>query len=204
MSTRILGLTGPSGAGKGTVCRIFAKYGIPSIDTDAVYHELLREDKALTAELRDAFGPDILDERGTVDRKKLSAAVFGKKNTPELLHTLNTVTHKYVMARTWEMVRVHQKNGARAVLIDAPQLFEAGIEKECDLVIGVLADRSLRLERILRRDGISETAALQRINAQREDAFFRSSCQYILENNADETELEKQIVALLTLSGVGL
>lgn len=190
---KILGLTGPSGAGKGAVCAIFAKYGIPCIDTDAVYHQLLAESDALTAELADAFGTAILDADGKVDRKKLGAAVFGKENTTELLHTLNHITHKYVMAKTWEIVHDLEKEGAKAVLIDAPQLFEAGWESRCDKIIGVLADRDTRLARIIARDGIDRDAALRRINAQREDAFFRRSCHTILENNGSMAELEQQI-----------
>ena len=204
MSIKILGLTGPSGAGKGTACGIFAKYGIPAVDTDAVYHALLRENDALNAALAEAFGADILDENSRVERKRLAAAVFGKENTPALLHTLNTITHKYVMARTWELVRDIEKNGARAVLIDAPQLFEAGVEKDCLFVIGVLAPREVRLARIIKRDGIPRDAAERRINAQRDDAFFRATCQYILENGNDEAALEVQIRALLEDSGVGL
>lgn len=204
MSIKILGLTGPSGAGKGAACKIFAKYGIPAIDTDAVYHALLREDRSITAELVEAFGHTILGENGLVDRKKLGAAVFGQKNTPALLHTLNTITHKYVMARTWALVCEIEKKGARAVLIDAPQLFEAGIEQKCDIVIGILADRRIRLSRIMQRDQLSEEAALNRINAQHEDAFFRCSCHYILENNESEAVLEQQIRELLINSEVGL
>ena len=105
MSIKVIGLTGPSGAGKGTVCSIFAEYNIPSVDTDAVYHKLLENDKSLTAELTAAFGCNILDANGKADRKKLGAKVFGQENTPQLLHTLNTITHKYVMTRTWELVR---------------------------------------------------------------------------------------------------
>ena len=197
MSIRVFGLTGPSGAGKGAACRIFAKYGVPSIDTDAVYHELLEHSNALTNELSATFGRSILGENGRVARKSLAAAVFGHENTPALLHTLNEITHKYVMARTWEMVHALEQGGAAAVLIDAPQLFEAHIERSCECVIGVLAHRELRLARIIARDGISKEAAERRMNAQRDDAFFRGSCHYILENNGDENALEGQILRLL-------
>lgn len=202
MSISILGLTGPSGAGKGTVCGIFAEYNIPSIDTDAVYHGLLDTDEALTAELIGAFGANILAENGKIDRKRLGARVFGQENTPQLLHTLNTITHKYVMTRTRELVRELENNGATAVLIDAPQLFEAGIQHECLFVIGVLADREQRISRIMQRDDISRDAAERRINAQRDDAFFRSACQYILENNGDVDALRAQVCHLLKISGL--
>lgn len=201
---KILGLTGPSGAGKGAAAAIFAKYGIPSIDTDAVYHELLEKNADLIAELTDAFGKQILDGNGRVDRKKLGAIVFGQENTPTLLHTLNTITHKYVMAKTHEMAQEHEKNGARALLIDAPQLFEAHIEGECDLILGVLADRETRKARIMARDGISEEAATRRMNAQRPDDFYCGACHHILTNDGDLSALEAQILRFLENSDLGV
>lgn len=199
---KILGLTGPSGAGKGAASSIFEKHGIPSIDTDAVYHQLLEEGGSIKDELCAAFSQDILDENGKIDRKRLSAAVFGKENSPSLLHTLNTITHKYVMARTHDMMQKIRQNGAIALLIDAPLLFEAGIEKECDAVIGVLADPTVRLSRITQRDGITKEAAQMRMDAQKGDAFYRESCQYILENNNGYQALEAQICRLLKELGL--
>ncbi len=200
---KIIGLTGPTGAGKGAASAIFAKHGIPAIDTDAVYHGLLETNEALTAELAGAFGAEILAANGKVDRKKLGAAVFGRPNTPQLLHTLNTITHKYVMARTHELVREIEQSGARAAIIDAPQLFEAHIENECDVVVGVLADRLVRLSRIMARDGITEENALRRMNAQLDDAFYRNACHYILTNDGDLKVLEAQILRFLENTGLG-
>lgn len=194
---KILGLTGPSGAGKGAVAAIFQSFGIPSIDTDAVYHQLLDEGGAITKELTASFGQELLDEHGRIDRKKLSATVFGKENTPALLHTLNKITHKYVMARTNERIDALAQSGVAAVLIDAPLLFEAGVDKACDAVIGVLSDRAVRLSRITARDSITEEAAQMRLDAQKSDDFYRSACQYIIENNGDRTALESQIRCLL-------
>ena len=157
--TKVIGITGRSGAGKGVACGIFEKLGIPAIDTDAVYHEILSQHDECTDELVSAFGVEILNDKELVDRKKLAARVFGKENTPALLHTLNNITHKYLMAKTRQRVQVHRERGARAVLIDAPQLFEAGVEKECDLTLGVIASDALCTERIMARDNISRENA---------------------------------------------
>ncbi len=200
---KILGLTGPSGAGKGAAAAIFAKYGIPTVDTDAVYHALLAAGGAMTAELTEAFGKDILDAGGRVDRKRLGGVVFGKENTPALLHILNAITHKYVVKRTRELLAEFRAAGARAAIIDAPQLFEAELEKDCDIVIGVLACRDTRLTRILQRDGITREAALKRMDAQRPDAFFRENCHIILQNDSDTAALEAQIRTFLKNSEIG-
>lgn len=194
---KIVGLTGGSGTGKGTVAGIFAQYGVPSVDTDAVYHKLLETDKELNAELANAFGTAILGDCGTVNRKMLAAAVFGKENTPALLHTLNQITHKYIMSETKKRLAEYEKASAPAALIDAPLLFEAGIDAWCDEVIGVLADRETRIARITARDGIDRAAAERRINAQPGDAFFRERCTIVLENNGDLTQLHNRVCEIL-------
>ena len=200
--TKIIGLTGPSGSGKGAAGAILQKYGIPTIDTDAVYHTLLLENGPCTKELIAAFGTEILGSNGLVDRKKLAAAVFGQPNTPDLLHTLNTITHKYIMAKTHELVREHAANGATAVVIDAPLLFEAGIECECDLVLGVVAESEISIARIMARDGISREAAERRLAAQHDAQFLLAHCDAVLHNNADLQALEVQLCQFLKDFGV--
>ena len=200
--TKIIGLTGPSGAGKGVASAIFAKYGIPAVDTDAIYHDILSRPDACTRELVAAFGDGILGKDGVVDRKKLGATVLGHAETPSLLHTLNTITHKYIMAKARLAVQDHATSGVPAVLIDAPQLFEAGIERECDLVLAILAPKELRLPRIMERDGITQEAAQLRLAAQHEDAFFRERCDAVIENDGDAKSLERAICQFLTEYGV--
>ncbi len=200
--TKIIGLTGRSGSGKGAVCEIFARYGIPAVDTDAVYHGILAKGGACTEELAAAFGTQILDENGLVSRKKLAATVFGKENTAELLHTLNAITHKYIMAKTRDLVREFSDRGAPAVLIDAPQLFEAGVERDCDLVLGVIATPDACVERIMARDAIDEASALRRLFAQHDDAYFRAHCDAVIENTGDLAALERAVCQFMEQYGV--
>ena len=200
--TKIIGITGRSGAGKGAACKIFQKHGIPAIDTDAVYHEILSAKGACTDELVAAFSEEILGDNGLVERKRLAARVFGKENTPALLHTLNAITHKYIMAKTWQTVQVHRERGVRAVLIDAPQLFEAGLEKEVDLTLGVIAPDELWIERIMARDGISRENAVKRLAAQHGNDYFLKNCTAVIENTGSQAELETQICQFLKNFGV--
>ena len=198
---KIIGLTGPSGAGKGLACDVFARYGIPSVNTDAVYHTLLESHTPLRDELTEAFGQDIL-ESGRVDRKKLAQSVFGHADTTQRVHTLNAITHKYIMAKTRDLVRNFANEGAPAVLIDAPQLFEAGVERECDLVLGVIASPALCVERITSRDGIDEIAALSRLAAQHDDAYFKARCDAVIENTDDLATLERAVCQFIEQYGV--
>ncbi len=199
---KTIGLTGNSGAGKGEVARILLCYGIPTVDTDEVYHELLQNDADMARELVLAFGNEILTD-GKPDRKKMAKIVFGKPNS-DALHILNQITHKYIMAKTWEKVRAYERSGARAVAVDAPQLFEAGLEKSFDVLLAVLADEKTRIARVRARDGIDEVAARARFAAQKSDAFFKENCPYILQNDADLAALDAAVRSFLEASAIGV
>lgn len=178
-----IGLTGGSGAGKGYVAELFAKYGIESLDTDRVSRRVCEPGKPCTAALAEAFGETILGEDGTLDRRGLAAIAFGD---PQKLAILNTITHKYILdeCRTW--LAAQRARGARAAIIDAPQLFESGFDRECDITVAVIADRETRMTRILRRDGITPEAAALRISRQKDDVWFCSHCTYTVSNRLYE------------------
>ncbi len=199
---QVIGLTGSSGAGKSAAADIFRTFGIPILDADAIYHALLLKHGDCTNELTATFGNDILDEKGLVSRERLAATVFGKPNTPALLHTLNKVTHKYVMSELKKGLADFKARGVVAAVIDAPLLFEANAHLECDFVIGIIANKNLREARIMARDSLSKEAAEKRLNAQKSDDFYRERCDYILENNADKADLQKALTGLLLKTGV--
>ncbi len=200
----VIGLTGSSGAGKSLVASILAKKGLPVIDADAIYHEILANGGACTDELVNAFGKEILDSRGLVNRHALAGAVFGKPQTKTLLHTLNGITHKYVMREIEKTLHTLQTGGTRIAVLDAPLLFEANADLLCDLVIGVVAPKETREARIVCRDGISDEEAQKRLRSQKGDEFYRLRCDHILENNSDQATLEENIFALLEKIGVKL
>lgn len=199
---KIIGITGASGAGKSAVSDLLAARGYTVINADRTYHAILKSNKTLTAELVTAFGEDILDGEGRVARPLLAKAVFGRADTNARLHTLNTITHKYVMSEIKSRLAALEKVGERVVVLDAPQLFEAGADVLCDAVIGVVAARELRLARIMARDGIDEAAALSRLEAQKSDEFYSTHCNLILENNRDKTALKSALDAALLRLGV--
>ena len=188
---KVIGLCGGSGAGKGYVCQRFKTYKFGVIDTDRVYHGLLTEDSACARELVGEFGSDIILS-GKVDRPRLAATVFADKSG-EMLKRLNEITHKHILARVRSMLSDYEEQGFFAVIVDAPLLFESGFDKECDFTVGVIADREIRMQRIIERDKITREDAETRINKQKSDEFILENCDFIIVNNGDDLALDKSI-----------
>ncbi len=191
-----VGLTGPSGAGKGVVASLFARYGVPSIDTDAVYHDLLVPPSDCLDELVGRFGASILTSDGRLDRKALAAVVFAAGHEDDL-RDLNRITHRHVLDEARRRLAEYQREGKPAVLVDAPQLYESGFDAECDCVVAVLAPRDTRLSRIIARDGLDEARAMARMDAQKSDEFFYSHADAVLINDGEAAALEAEIRGLL-------
>lgn len=190
---KIIGITGPTGAGKTTALRAVTDLGGCVIDCDQVYHQLLEESAPMRNELTERFGSGILDSEQRLDRKKLGALVFQDK---ALLTDLNTITHRYVCQRVEELLRTAQAEGRPLAAVDAIALIESGLGTLCDAVVGILAPPEVRVRRIMARDGISEDYARMRVKAQQSDAFFQQNCTAILENTGEEAGLTRQAKAL--------
>ena len=187
---RIIGLTGGSGTGKGTFAALLREKGAGWVDADAVYRTLCAENREMLAALDAAFG-GVLDQNGALDRPKLASIVFAD---PEKLKKLNAITLPYIRAASLEAMRA--QGDCPFVLYDAPTLFEVGADDLCDRIIGVLADTEVRVQRIMARDGLDETAARARIGAQPDADFYRARCDYIVENNGGLADLQRQADAI--------
>jgi dephospho-CoA kinase len=187
---KVIGLCGGSGSGKGTVCELFSKLGIPSIDTDRMYHEIISTDSECTMEIAAKFGDTVRAYPG-IDRTALRNAVF---NSRDDLTTLNTITHKHILAKVREIINSTRE--ADGIIIDAPLLFESGFDKECDATVCVIADDSIRIERIITRDGISRDVAKTRIESQISNDDLVQRCDFWIENNSDREELGKKVKEL--------
>lgn len=188
---RIIGLTGGSGTGKGTFAALLRDKGAGWVDADAVYRTLCGENREMLAALDAAFG-GVLDENGALDRPKLARIVFAD---PAKLRQLNEITLPYIRAASVDEMRA--QGDCPFVLYDAPTLFEAGADDLCERIIGVLADTEVRVQRIMARDGLDEAAARARIGAQPDADFYRARCDYIVENNGDLADLQRQADAIL-------
>ena len=181
---KILGITGGSGSGKTTLLRVVEQLGGLGLDCDAIYHCLLEADDALVAAIGARFPGTVRD--GRVDRPALAAVVFAD---PAELAALDALTHEAV-AR--EVRRRLWQSEAPFAAIDAIGLFESGLASLCDETVCVLAPEETRIERLIRRDGISRERALARIRAQKSDEALRAQCGHALWADAPTPEAFQQ------------
>ena len=190
---KVIGLCGGSGSGKSLVCSIFNELDIICIDADRVYHDMISSDSECSKELVSVFGDEIAAEVG-INRARLRELAFLSKDNLELL---NNITHKHILKQTRLMIsNVRATTDSKAVIFDAPLLFESGFDKECDLTICVIADEKIRIERIINRDGISYEAAKARINSQISNDELINKCTYSIENNSTDQELRNGVADL--------
>lgn len=186
-----VGLTGATGAGKGALCEIFEKYGIHCLDTDLVSRLVCKPGMPCTLELAKEFGEDILLKDGSLDRKALAKKVFSIEKNDALLEKLNAITHKYILAYADKWLEDQRASGAKAAVIDAPVLFESGYDKKCDYIIGMTADKELRIRRIIQRDNIDTELAKKRAGLQKDDEYLKKHCSVVFSNNGDRQALEE-------------
>lgn len=183
-----IGLTGPSGAGKGFVCEHLKQLGFNIINSDNVVKNIYENNLPLLRRLADIFGNDIIKD-GTLNRKRLGEIVF---NDNEKLKQLNSIIHPEVIAKCKQLAKPLS-------VLDAPQLFEANAQNKCNVIITVMADKELRAKRITERDGISCEKAMERINAQLSEKYYIDHADYIIYNNGEDikTQIDKILEEIL-------
>lgn len=179
---KVIGITGPTGAGKTTALNVLEQLGGAVIDADRVYHELTRNSPALRRELEERFGP-VYTPEGELDRKRLGGVVF---RDADALRDLNAITHRYILEEIERRLSQAEQAGCPAAAIDAIALIESGLAQRCDAVVAVLAPAEVRVRRIMDRENIPEDYARARVDAQKGEDFFRAHCPHILVNDGED------------------
>ena len=189
----IIGITGGTGCGKTTLLEVIAQKGGLILDCDAIYHDLLKTDKALLSAIETRFPGTV--ENGELQRKKLGSIVFSDESA---LLDLNKITHGAI----FKEVQRRLSESPKLAAIDAIGLFEGGLADLCDVTVAVTAPVEIRVQRLMARDNISEAYARSRIAAQHEEDWFRSRCTYILENTDTREHFQEKCLAFLNQLGI--
>lgn len=175
-----VGITGGIGSGKSTVCRIFSVLRIPVFEADSVAKQLQNTDPEVRSRLMDLFGPTVYLPDQTLDRKYLSSIVF---NNPAMLLQLNAIIHPAVRM-AFDAWSANQQSPY--VLLEAAILYESGFYQMMDKVIVVSTDKDQRIQRVMKRDGVTKEQVLQRIGNQWSDEQRNKLADFVIHNNDNE------------------
>jgi len=177
----LVGLTGSIATGKSTVSRMFAHLGARVIDADLLAREVVMPGQAAHARIVEEFGPQVVHEDGSLDRKALGAVVFGDAAKRK---RLEEITHPAIGLRQQRILSVLDEEAFEGVVIwDAALLFEGGGVAKMDRVVVVYADPETERRRLMERDGLSDADARARIGSQMPVAEKAKLADHVIDNS---------------------
>ena len=192
----VYGLTGGIGSGKSTVCQILEELGVAVVKADQVGRDVVAPGSDGLTQIIDAFGTEVLDHAGVLDRRKLGALVFAD---PEKRRQLEAIMHPLVQQHSRAQFAQLSRDGASIVVYESALLFETKRHLEMQGSIVVSANESQRVARVQARDGSGEEEVRARMRAQMDEAEKRQRADYVLENNGDLQALRRQVEDLVSI-----
>ena len=203
-NTIIIGITGNSGSGKTTVATMLSEKGGHKIDADITAHRIMEPGGRAYKKIVAAFGPEILDPGGGIDRGKLGQAVFSdetkRTQLENIVHPLveeeilaEIETKSKAEAEAGIQAEVHEKSGVPFFIIDAVLLVESGLHRHCDEVWLIKAEEEERMARIIARDDLDSERAAARMRNQRDTTHIAAIAQAVIDNNGDLERLREQV-----------
>ena len=191
---KIIGITGSSGSGKTTLSKILnEQQDIKVIDADKVVREMSVPGTEYLNAIQDTFGKEVFFEDGNLNRKALAHKIYND-NTARI--KLNDLTFNYVVKEIIKRIEMLDKNAIRFAIIDAPLLFESGLDKCCDYVIALVADEELKVRRICKRDNIDEETAKSRLKIQNIDSYYTEKADFVI-INTENCDLKEKVDRIL-------
>lgn len=165
----IVGLTGPTGAGKSTVSKVFEERGYAVINADELAREIMLPGSVCLMQIAAVFGDGCVNPDGSANRARIAKTAFSSKENTRLL---NDITHPHIFLRVLKRCREYIDSGQEYILFDAPVLFESNSDIMCDVVVCVTAPKDVRVKRLMIRDGKTEEEILRRMSAQHDDEYY--------------------------------
>ncbi len=190
-----IGLTGGIASGKSTVCGMLRERGCRIVDADQVAHQLILKGQPCYEPVVRAFGPEVLDAAGEIDRKQLGGLVFENLH---LLETLNSIVHPSVIRQILgELDIMEQQDSQSTAVVDASLMIESGFYKHFRRLVVVTCTMAQQMNRLMSRNGLSEEAARQRISVQMPLKQKLRYADYIVDNSGSLEETRTQVDALI-------
>jgi dephospho-CoA kinase len=187
---KLIGLTGGIASGKSTVAAILRRLGAVIVNADELSREVVRPDTPGWKELLETFGADILQTDRSVDRQKLRKIVF---DDPAARKKLEAVIHPRVRALAEQRIKEHAAAGVSIVVYEVPLLFEGNLQDSLRPVVLVAASTSTQKKRLAERDQLAAAEAEKHIAAQMNLENKRRLADYVIENDGNVDELERQV-----------
>lgn len=191
---KLIGLTGGIASGKSTAAKILARHGAVIVDADALAREVVAPDRRAWREIVETFGSEVLQADRELDRQKLRALIF---NDPAARKKLESIIHPRVRALAEKRIAQHAAAGHSLIVYEVPLLFEGNLHEWLRPVVLIACSAETQKRRLEQRDGLRPEAADKHIAAQMSLAEKRRLADYVIENDGDLTELERQVRQVL-------
>jgi dephospho-CoA kinase len=176
-----VGLTGSIGVGKSFVASVFVELGCHVLDADQTAREVVMPGMPGLKALTEAFGEEILNADGSLDRKQLGTLVFADQSQRE---RLNHILHPFIIVRQDEIMNAWEAEDPDGIgIIDAALMIESGGYKRFDKLIVVHCRPEVQLERLMQRDKLSRDEALRRINSQMSQEEKQKFADYLIDTS---------------------
>ncbi len=190
-----LGITGGIGCGKSEVCRLLEQKGIPIIHADLVAREMMDTDEEIKSQLKQAFGNNIYLPDGKLDRKRVADIIFNNEKAKQII---NQIVHSHVIQYQKRKLEKFEKSGKyKYAGVEAALIFEAGAEKQFDIMVVVAASQETVVQRLIKRDGLSREEILKRINSQMSLAEKIKRADIVIDNDGSLDELNHKVKRLI-------
>lgn len=192
--TRIIGLTGGIASGKSTVSNLLRQAGMPIVDADQVTRQVQRPGSTALDKVAAAFGHQVIQPDGSLDRARLGQRVFTDQTARQ---ELNLIMQPLIRDAIWQAVETFKKQGVPNVILDIPLLYEQHYDEDCDLVVVVTVSPETELQRLMARNHYSAAEARARIAAQMPLSTKAARADVVIDNDGGMAQTRRQVAQLV-------
>ena len=187
----VIGITGNSGSGKTEIAKKLAKRLDASlINADEIVREMSKPGQIYYQKILEIFGKEITIENG-LNKRKIAEIIY---NDSEKREELNNLTYKYIVDEI--KAQVEREKATQNIVLDAPLLFESGLDKICEHTIAIFAEEKIKIKRICKRDNISEDTAIARLNIQKDNQYYVDRAEISIQNNGKIEEIDLEDICI--------